>query len=151
MIGLSNRDIEFAAPLWVDKIVRSVIRAKNPLTTQNRAKRVIFIRIVKTRVDQYARRFWVSVAAIFRCVGISAYEPQLTEECFEFAGVRNLVDRFVSAFNGLKGSARYSDDYSKFVRRQIGPLLSAEDFGQWIASSPLNTRKFLVGCIFGPV
>ncbi|MES1946415.1 hypothetical protein C84B14_03676 [Salinisphaera sp. C84B14] len=74
----------------------------------------------------------------------------MTEKCFKFAVVRDPVDRFVSAFNGLKGSARYSDDYSEFVRRQIDLFLSAEDFGQWMASSPLNTRKVVSWLHFWP-
>lgn len=79
-----------------------------------------------------------------------AYDAKAADAFFKFAVVRHPVDRFVSAFNGLKGSAKGADEYSRFVRKHIDPFESVEEFGTWMAGSRANTAKVLGWLHFWP-
>lgn len=64
--------------------------------------------------------------------------------------MRHPIDRFISAFNGLKGSANEQNLYSRFVRQHIDPFETVEEFGHWMARTPVNTSKVLSWLHFRP-
>jgi hypothetical protein len=150
MKTISKRDLELCTPLYFDVIIRQALPGRNPFTENNRQNRVIFIHIPKNAGRSIYSAVLNESGRHIPLRRYYAYDSNFVDARFKFAVVRHPVDRFVSAFNGLKGSAKGEDEYSRFVRKHIEPFASVEDFVVWMASSQANTARVLGWLHFWP-
>lgn len=150
MRRLCRRDLERIAPRWSDGVITALRPGRNPFTENNLQKSVIFIHVPKNAGRSICTAVLNESGRHIPLRRYYAYDAKAANAFFKFAVVRDPVDRFVSAFNGLKGSAQGGDEYSRFVRRHIDPFESVEEFGSWMAGTRANTAKVLGWLHFWP-
>ncbi|WP_421710969.1 sulfotransferase family 2 domain-containing protein [Alcanivorax sp.] len=150
MNGYFSRYYEYYFPQLFGFILRIFFPKKNPFTERCYKEKVIFIHVPKNAGRSIYKSVFGEDGRHIQLKRYCLYDKGSVNSFYKFAVVRDPVDRFVSAFNGLKGSAISDGDYDKFVRRYIDPFSDVVDFLEWMMESDKNTRMVLKWVHFYP-
>jgi len=149
-LKINARVFEYYIPPIFGFVFRLLFKGKDPFTKEEDAKRVIFIHIPKNAGRSIYKDVFSSEGRHIQLKRYCLYGPAKVREYYKFAVVRDPVDRFVSAFNGLKGSATSDGSYDRFVRNNIDQFNDVSGFVDWMMASKANEKKVLQWVHFYP-
>lgn len=149
-LSFNLRLYEYYFPSRLGGLLRIFWRGKNPFFSGELEKKVIFIHIPKNAGRSIYKDIFDAEGRHIQLKRYYLYSPSQTLSFFKFAVVRDPVERFVSAFNGLKGSARGDGEYDAFVRKNIESFHDVSDFVDWMRASKKNIDKVLTWVHFYP-
>lgn len=149
-LSFNLRMYEYYFPSFMGGALRLFWRSKNPFVSAEIERKVIFIHVPKNAGRSICKDLFGAEGRHIQLKRYYLYSPSQTLGFFKFAVVRDPVDRFVSAFNGLKGSARGDGEYDVFVRRNIEPFSSVSEFIDWMRASKSNADRVLSWVHFYP-
>lgn len=150
MFGYFFRYYEYYFPVFLGFFFKIFFPKKNPFSEKNYEKKLIFIHIPKNAGRSIYQSVFGEDGRHIQLKRYCLYDNESVNSFCKFAVVRDPVDRFISAFNGLKGSAVSDGDYDKFVRRYIDPFSDVVDFLEWMMRSKKNTKMVLKWVHFYP-
>lgn len=145
-----GRVIEYWVPLFLGVFFRLFFKGKNPFTAEEDIKKLIFIHVPKNAGRSICKDVFSRDGRHVQLKRYYLYDPRKADEYYKFAVVRDPVDRFVSAFNGLKGSATGDGSYDHFVRNNVDIFNDVSDFVDWMMSSRGNVSRVLRWVHFYP-
>lgn len=145
-----KRDFERRFPLLLSGLVKNFAPSKNPFTEACHEKETIFIHVPKNAGRSIYRSVFNEPGRHIQLKRYYIYDRNKANSYYKFAVVRDPVDRFVSAFNGLKGSGIRNGEYDKFVNDNIERFDNVSDFVVWMAGSKSNVNKVLGWLHFYP-
>ncbi|MEQ3636258.1 sulfotransferase family 2 domain-containing protein [Alcanivorax sp.] len=145
-----KRDFERKLPLYMSGLIKTCAPSKNPFTDACRNKETIFIHVPKNAGRSIYRSVFNEPGRHIQLKRYYIYDRCRASRYYKFAVVRDPVDRFVSAFNGLKGSGIGNGEYDKFVNENIDHFQDVSDFVDWMALSKCNVNKVLGWLHFYP-
>lgn len=150
MNGFFFRYYEYYFPQCLGFILRIFFPKKNPFSDKCYKEKVIFIHVPKNAGRSIYKSVFGENGRHVQLKRYCLYDKESVDSFYKFAVVRDPVDRFFSAFYGLKGSAVSNSEYDQFVRRYIDPFHDIADFIEWMMEADKNTRLVLKWLHFYP-